>query len=89
MFNAQAVLDEADDALHAILNDIKAAAVEEAKATAPVVSGEYRDGLQATDDGIYGAADHSIFVELKRNIIANAVESAKTSADSIASKHKV
>lgn len=87
MFNAAGLLDVAENALQAILNDIKAAALEEAKATAPVITGAYRDGLQATNDGVYGSADHSIFVELKHNTIANAVE--KVNADSIASKYKV
>ncbi len=85
-FDAAALLAEADQALDAIVADLIAAAVEEAKATAPVISGAYRDGIEATPEGIHATSDHSIFVELKHGTIANAVEAVKSQADSIASR---
>jgi hypothetical protein len=88
-FNAQAVLDDTEQALDAILEDLRSEAAEYAKADAPVVTGAYREGIEATDEGVAGTADHSIFVELRHNTIGNAVERVKRKADSIASRHKL
>ncbi len=88
-FDTTAIQAEADQTLQTIIADLIAAVVDEAKAMAPVVSGDYRDGLAATADGIHATSDHSIFVELKHGTIANAVEAAKAKADLIASEHRL
>jgi predicted regulator of amino acid metabolism with ACT domain len=86
-FNSQAVLDAAQQALDAIMADICAEVVQEAKQTAPVITGVYRDGLQVVDEGVYAQADHSIFVELKHTTIANAVEVTRDKVAEIVQKH--